>query len=196
MNWRQHALPEGALAQAAPLRRRPWWWRYFFTLLVLLAALLHAAYLLLAQQRNPAPEPGQLIKVPIEVLQAQSHSPHLRVRLADGSMRHMEFPVPVSWWGQPYPALDEAEMQKLPGCMGYVQGVSVWWPHAERFRVWDLHCGPVHRDYAAFLATEQAQPQPALPLEEWQLWAMGGVTLLVLVLEWLAQRRRARRAAA
>ncbi len=196
MNWRQHALLEPALAPAAPPRRRPWWWRYCFTLLVLLAALLHAAYLLLAQMRNPVPEPGQLSKIPIEVVQAQSHGPHLQVRLADGSLRSMEFPVPVTWWGQPYTALDEAEMQKLPGCMGYVQGVPVHWVRGERFRVWDLHCGPVHRDYAAFLASELATPRPALPLEEWQLWTLGSFTLLVLALEWFAQRRRARRAAA
>ncbi len=76
-----------------PPAARTWWRFHPLTLLVGFLLQLHLGYLLCVDQLNPVPEPGQLVQMPVEVLQLQDRVPHLQVRLADETQRSMEFPV-------------------------------------------------------------------------------------------------------
>ncbi len=184
---------------------------------VLLAVLcgLHLAYLLRLQQLNPAPASAvavaQLPIVPIEVLQVEVSQgwfgalrteawPLLAVRLTDDTQRVMEFPVPLTLLGRRSEVLDAAALHKLPGCMGYVRGQALHGvlgatdagPAQEtsgRFRVWELHCGPVHHRYEEFrVAYEAALVRDPVPAA-WHWGLLIGFCALALC-AWLLPVRR------
>jgi len=182
MNPRQ-TLPPMAYSRAAPVRAG--WRRYVKTRLVGAVLAAGLVYLVLVNQANPVPEPGQLVKLPIEVLSVQDEAPHLQVRLVDGTQRTMTFPVLFTLVSSRYDELEEAEQKKLPGCMGYVQGVGLRWVPDEGFRIWDLHCGPVHKAFDEFRAAYEARAAgwPAL-----LGWYAGVVALITGGLFWLERR--------
>ncbi|MDE2617615.1 MAG: hypothetical protein KGL73_11425 [Burkholderiales bacterium] len=178
---------------AMPVARavRSWWRFHPLTLCIGLLLQLHLGYLLCVDQLNPAPEPEQLVQIPVEVLRVQDRVPHLRVRLADETQQAMEFPVSAALLATARTPLDEAgERDSLPGCMGYVLGVPVRWVRDERFRIWELHCGPVHRVYAEFKAGFEAAARDAQRAMEWHGAVILLLTIVVLVLEHRALRRR------
>ncbi len=166
------------------------WWRFHpLTLLVGLLLQLHLGYLLCVDPLNPVPEPEQLVQMPVEVLQLRDQVPHLQVRLADETQRSMEFPVSAALLAKVPTPLDAAERDNLPGCMGYVLGVPMRWVSIERFRIWELHCGPVHRVHAEFKASYEAAARDAQRAMEWHGAVILLLTLVVLVLEHRALRR-------
>jgi len=176
--------------QSPPPRSRGWWRFHPLTLLVGLLLQLHLAYLLGADQLNAVPEPEQLVQMPVEVLQVRDRAPHLEVRLVDETQRSMEFPVSLALLAPARMPLDAAERDALTGCMGYVLGVPMRWVlEDDRFRVWELHCGPVHRVYAEFKASYAAAARDAQRAMEWHGGAILFLTLLLLWLERRAQRR-------
>lgn len=183
-------MAQQALApMAAPARHRAWWRFHPLTLLVGLLLQLHLGYLLCVDRLNPVPAPEQLVQIPVEILQVREHVPHLHVRLADETQRGMEFPVSEALLAKVRTPLDTAEWDSLEGCMGYVLGVPVRWVRDERFRVWELHCGPVHRVFAEFKTSYEAAARDAQRAMEWHGGAILFLTLLVLWLEWRALRR-------
>ncbi|MFO6419048.1 hypothetical protein ACLBKS_02455 [Hylemonella sp. W303a] len=186
---------------ASPLR-----WLLRITSLLLLALCgLHVGYTLRAQGLNPVPESAADVArwpiVPIEVLHVlegpdakiawlANAQPALNVRLADDTQQSMEFPVPLTWPGRRSTVLDDAALRKLPGCMGYVRGQFLQGlGTAPRFRIWELHCGPVHHAYedfkAAYDAARSEGPAPA----RWQ-WGVLAMLLLVGVLAWVPWHSR------
>ncbi|MEK9953128.1 MAG: hypothetical protein VW687_13355 [Curvibacter sp.] len=190
----QTLVPAPMAASAArPVRA----WRHFqlWTLLLGLALQLHLGSLYLADHMNPVPDRGALMQLPVEVLQVQDRVPHLQVRLVDHTQRSMEFPASAALFAPTHTPLQDGEWDSLGGCMGYVLGVPVRWARGEeRFRIWELHCGPVHRVYEEFQAAYAQTLQAAQRSLEWH----GGIillfTLAALVLERRAMRRRERRA--
>jgi len=185
-----HPTPTSMVPPVARTARS--WWRFHpLTLLVGLLLQLHLGYLLCVDPLNPVPEPEQLVQMPVEVLQLQDRVPHLQVRLADETQRSMEFPVSAALLATARTPLDEAgERDSLPGCMGYVLGVPMRWVSDERFRIWELHCGPVHRVHAEFKASYEAAARDAQRAMEWHGAAILLLTLVVLVLEHRVLRRR------
>lgn len=185
-------------SMARPAARRPLRaWRYFqvWTLLIGLSLQLHLGYLYLVDYMNPVPEAAQLVQLPVEVLQVQDRVPHLQVRLANDSQRGMEFPVSAAFFAPTHTPLQDGEWDSLGGCMGYVLGVPVRWVRGEeRFRIWELHCGPVHRVYEEFRAAYAQTLQDAQRSLEWHGGLILLLTLVVLVLERRAMWRRERRA--
>lgn len=183
---------------ARPAARRPLpAWRHYplWTLLLGLALQLHLGYLYLVDYMNPVPEAAQLVQLPIEVLTVQDRVPHLQVRLADDTQRGMEFPVSAALFAPTHTPLQDGEWDSLGGCMGYVLGVPVRWVRDEsRFRIWELHCGPVHRVYEDFKAAYAQTLQGAQRSLEWHGGIILLLTLVVLVLERRAMRRRERNA--
>jgi hypothetical protein len=183
---------------ARPAARRPLRaWRHFqlWTLLVGLSLQLHLGYLYLVDAMNLAPEATQLVQLPIEVLKVQDRVPHLQVRLADDSQRGMEFPVSAAFFAPTHTPLQDGEWDSLGGCMGYVLGVPVRWVRGEeRFRIWELHCGPVHRVYEEFKTAYAQTLQDAQRSLEWHGGIILLLTLVVLVLERRAMWRRERQA--
>jgi len=183
-----HPAPASMIPPAARTARS--WWRFHpLTLLVGLLLQLHLAYLLCVDPLNPVPTPEQLVQIPVEILQVRERVPHLQVRLADETQRAMEFPVSAALLAKVHTPLGAADWDNLPGCMGYVLGVPVRWVRDERFRVWELHCGPVHRVHAEFKASYEAAARDAQRAMEWHGGAILLLTLLVLVLEHRALRR-------
>lgn len=182
---------------ARPALRRPLRaWRHFqlWTLLVGLSLQLHLGYLYLVDYMNPAPEAAQLVQLPIEVLQVQDRLPHLQVRLVGDVQRSMEFPVSAALFAPTHTPLQDGEWDSLGGCMGYVLGVPVRWVRGEeRFRIWELHCGPVHRVYEEFKAAYAQTLQGAQRSLEWHGSIILLLTLVLLVLERRAMGRRERR---
>lgn len=181
-------------------------WLLRITSLVLLVLCgLHIGYTLRAQGLNPAPESAADVArwpiVPIEVLHVlegldapvaglASAQPALNVRLADDTQQSMEFPVPLTWPGRRATVLDDAALRKLPGCMGYVRGEFLrGLGSAPRFRIWELHCGPVHHPYedfrSAYDAARSEGPTPA----RWQ-WGVLAALLLVALLAWVPWHSR------
>lgn len=185
-----HPTPASMVSPRARTARS--WWRFHpLTLLIGLLLQLHLGYLLCVDQINPVPDAGQLVQMPVEVLQLQDRVPHLQVRLADETQRSMEFPVSAALLATARTPLDEAgERDSLPGCMGYVLGVPMHWVSIERFRIWELHCGPVHRVHAEFKASYEAAARDAQRAMEWHGGAILLLTLVVLVLEHRVLRRR------
>ncbi|MBX9961014.1 MAG: hypothetical protein K2Y15_12835 [Burkholderiaceae bacterium] len=180
---------------ASAAARRPWRHFQIWTLLVGLSLQLHLGYLFLVDYMNPAPEAAQLVQLPIEVLQVQDRTPHLQVRLVDHSQRSMEFPASAAFLAPTHTPLQDGEWNSLGGCMGYVLGVPVRWVRGEeRFRIWELHCGPVHRVYEEFKAAYAQTLQGAQRSLEWHGGIILLLTLLVLVLERRAMWRRERQA--
>jgi len=169
-------------------------WRHFYpaTLLIGLLLQLHLGYLLVVDHLNTVPDTTQLVRVPVEVLQVQDRVPHLRVRLADDSQRGMELPVSAAWFAPLRSALSAEEWKDLPGCMGYVLGAPMRWVRGERFRIWELHCGPVHRVYGEFRAAYEAAAPGGQRLLEWHGGIILLLTLAVLGLERRAWRRQRR----
>lgn len=162
-------------------------WRHFhlWTLLIGLVLQLHLAALLVFDHMNSAPAPEALVQLPVEVLEVQHFGPQLLVRLADDAQRTLEFPASAALLASPHTPLAADEWDSLPGCMGYVLGAPVRWLRDEgRLRIWELHCGPVHRVYDEFRQAYEATARDAQRAMEWH----GGATLLVLV---LALERRA-----
>jgi hypothetical protein len=167
------------------------------SLVLLLLCGLQIGYTLRVQGLNPVPESAVDVAswpvVPIEVLHVLDGEgptgwlagawPVLNVRLADDRQQGMEFPVPLTWPGRRSLALDEATLRRLPGCMGYVRGqVLRGVGSVDRFRIWELHCGPVHHAYedfrAAYEAEQRAQgPAPA----RWQWGLLAGLMVLALL---------------
>ena len=185
----QSAPSSMAAPRARPLRA----WRYFhpWTLLVGLLLQLHLASLLVFDHMNPAPAPEALVQLPVEVLEVQG--PQLRVRLVDDAQRTLEFPASAALLASPHTPLAADEWESLPGCMGYVLGAPVrWLRDEERFRVWELHCGPVHRVYAEFTQAYEATAREAQRAMEWHGGAILLLTLLVLGLERRAMQRGGR----
>jgi len=176
----------------APMPRPVPAWRRFhpLTLLVGLLLQLHLGYLLMVDHMNPAPPPGQLQRVAVEVLLVQDRSPHLQVRGVDEQQRSMEFPASAALFARSHTPLQADEWDSLPGCMGYVLGAPVRWARDERFQVWELHCGPVHRVYTEFKAAYEATAREAQRAMEWHGGLILLLTLGVLVLEHRALRRR------
>ncbi len=171
-------------------------WRHFHpgTLLIGLLLQLHLGYLLLVDHVNAVPAPAQLVQLPVEVLQVQDRVPQLQVRLVDESQRSLELPVSVALFAPLRSALTAEEWKDLPGCMGYVLGTPMRWVQGERFRVWELHCGPVHRVHADFRAAYEAAAHEAERAMEWHGGLILLLTLAVLVLErrlWQGRRRGA-----
>jgi hypothetical protein len=134
--------------------------------------------------------------VPIEVLHVldatdgpsgwlAGAAPVLNVRLADDTQRSMEFPAPLTWPGRRSAALDDAALRKLPGCMGYVRGQTLRdVGGADRFRIWELHCGPVHHAYDDFrVAYEAARADGPTP-PRWQ-WGLLAALLALALLAWV-----------
>ncbi len=177
------------MAKARPPKSRGWWRFHPLTLLVGLLLQLHLAYLLGADQFNAVPEPDQLVQIPVEVLQVQDSVPHLEVRLVDETQRSMEFPVSLALLASARVPLDADERDSLQSCMGYVLGVPMRWVSDERFRIWELHCGPVHRVYAEFKAAYEAAARDAQRAMEWHGGAILLLTVLLLWLERRVQRR-------
>lgn len=170
------------------------------SLLLLLLCGLHIGYVLRAQGLNPLPESAAEVArwpiVPIEVLHVldgtdgpsgwlASAGPVLNVRLADDTQRGMEFPAPLTWPGRRSTALDDAALRKLPGCMGYVRGQTLRdVGEPERFRIWELHCGPVHHAYEDFrVAYEAARAEGPTPAR-WQ-WGLLAALLVLALLTWV-----------
>lgn len=180
------------MQQTAP--RRVGAWRHFhpLTLLVGLLLQLHLGYLLMVDHLNPVPDFAELQRVPIEVLQVQEYSPQLQVRGVNDVQRDMEFPGSVALLARTHTPLQANEWDSLQNCMGYVLGAPMRWVRDERFQIWELHCGPVHRVYAEFKTAYEATTRDAQRAMEWH----GGIILLltmgVLVLEHRALRRRRR----
>ena len=167
-------------------------WRRFHPLTLLVGVLLqlHLGWLLMADHMNPVPEPAQLQQLPVEVLQVQDRVPHLQVRLANDAQRSLEFPASAALLSATHTPLQAGEWDSLPGCMGYVLGVPVRWVRGEeRFRIWELHCGPVHRVYAEFTAAYTQTLADAQGHFEWHGGLILFLTLVVLVLEHRALRR-------
>lgn len=178
-------------AQGRPAPRAVGVWRRFhpWTLFVGLLLQLHLAYLLGVDAMNPVPEPAQLVQVPIEVVEVQGPVPHLQVRLVDDTQRSMEFPVSAALFAPLHTPLDTTDWDSLPGCMGYALGVPMHWVRDERFRIWELHCGPVHRVHAEFKAAYESAARDAERVFEWHGGVALFLTLVVLGLEWRASRR-------
>lgn len=183
---------------ARPAARRPLRaWRHFqlWTLLIGLSLQLHLGYLYLVDVMNPVPEAAQLVQLPIEVLQVRDRVPHLQVRLVDDRQRSMEFPASAALFAPIHTPLQDGEWNSLGGCMGYVLGVPVRWVRGEeRFRIWELHCGPVHRVYEEFSAAYAQTLRDAQRSLEWHGGIILLLTLAVLVLERRAMGRRERQA--
>ena len=167
-------------------------WRYFhpLTLLVGLLLQLHLGWLLMVDHLNPVPPVEQLQRVAVEVLQVQDHSPQLQIRGVDNQQRSMEFPASVAWLARTHTPLETDEWASLQGCMGYVLGAPMRWVRDERFQIWELHCGPVHRVYAEFKDAYEAGASDAQRAMEWHGGIILLLTLVVLVLEHRALRRR------
>lgn len=183
----RQALPPMAIPAQAP---RSWWRFHPVTLFLGLLMQLHLGYLLAVDAVNPVPEPGQLVQMPVEVLAVREQVPQMWVRLADDAQRSMEFPVSAALLAPRRIPLDTAERNSLTGCMGYVLGVPLRWVSDERFRVWELHCGPVHRVFDEFTAGyEQALRQAQRAME----WHGGAILVLTLLLLWLEHRTLRRR---
>lgn len=169
-------------------------WRHFhpLTLLVGLLLQLHLGYLLMVDHMNAPPPPEQLQRVAVEVMEVQGRNPHLQTRGVDDQQRSMEFPVSAALLTRTYTPLQGDEWDNLPGCMGYVLGAPVRWVRDERFQVWELHCGPVHRVYTEFKTAYEATAREARRAMEWHGGVILLLTFVVLVLEHLALRRRRR----
>lgn len=167
-------------------------WRYFhpLTLLVGLLLQLHLGYLLMVDHLNPVPPVEQLQRVAVEVLQVRDHSPHLQIRGVDNQQRGMEFPASVAWLARTHTPLETGEWASLQGCMGYVLGAPMRWVRDERFQIWELHCGPVHRVYTEFKEAYEAGANDAQRAMEWHGGLILLLTLVVLVLEHRTLRRR------
>lgn len=176
----------------SPAARRVGAWRHFhpLTLLVGLLLQLHLGWLLWTEHMSPAPPPEQLQRVAVEVLQVQDRSPHLQVRGVDDRQRSMEFPSSAALLARTHTPLEAGEWESLPGCMGYVLGAPMRWVRDERFQVWELHCGPVHRVYSEFKAAYETTTREAQHAMEWHGGLILLLTLGVLVLEHRALRRR------
>jgi hypothetical protein len=185
------------------------WALRIVSLVFLLLCGLQIGYTLRAQGLNPVPESAADVApwpvVPIEVLHVldgmdgpgwpAGPQPVLNVRLADDRQQGMEFPVPLTWPARRSLALDEAALRRLPGCMGYVRGqVLRGVGSTDRFRIWELHCGPVHRAYDDFRAAYEAQraqgPSPA----GWQWGLLAGLMVLALLawVPWHTRQARGR----
>lgn len=179
----RQALPPMAIPVQAPARG---WWRFHpVTLFLGLLLQLHLGYLLYVDAANPVPAPEQLVQIPVEVLAVRDQVPQVWVRLVDDAQRSMEFPVSAALLAPTRPPLDAAERDGLKGCMGYVRGVPMRWVSDERFRIWELHCGPVHRVYDELKASYEVAARQAQRAMEWH----GGVILfLTLMLLWLERR--------
>ncbi len=174
-----------AMARARQARPRTWWRFHPLTLLVGLLLQLHLGYLLCVDQINPVPAPAQLVRIPVEVQTLQDRVPQLQVRLVDDTQRSMEFPVSAALLASTHTPLEADEQDSLPACMGYVLGVPMRWVRDERFRIWELHCGPVHRVYAEFKATYEVAAREAQRAMEWH---GGAILLLTVLLLWLERR--------
>ncbi|MDF3823390.1 hypothetical protein P3G55_26155, partial [Leptospira sp. 96542] len=111
--------------------------------------------------------------------------PVLNVRLVDDTLQAMEFPVPLTWPGRRSSALDDAALRKLPGCMGYVRGQTLrGLAGPDRFRIWELHCGPIHHAYGDFRAAyESARAEGPTPAR-W-LWGLLAALLILTLLAWV-----------
>lgn len=182
------------LESAAATRRPIGGWRRFhpLTLLVGLVLQLHWGYLLLVDHVNSVPAPSQLVRVAVEVLQVRDRVPHLWVRSVEDARYSMEFPVSAAFAAAVRLPLQAAELDDLQGCMGYVLGVPMRWVQGERFRIWELHCGPVHRVYTEFRAAYQAAARDAERALEWHGGLILLLTLGVFVWEWRVLKRRER----
>jgi hypothetical protein len=150
---------------------------------------LHLGYLLLVDQINPVPGPQQLLQVPVEVLRVQDRVPHLQVRLVDDGLRSMEFPVSAALLAPTRTPLEATDWESLPTCMGYALATPMRWVTDERLRIWELHCGPVHRVYAEFKASYESAAREAERAMEWHGGAILVLTIALLWLERRAQRR-------
>lgn len=176
-----HAPPP--MATSVVRSRRPRRYFHLWTLMIGLVLQLHLGYLLLVDRVNPVPALGQLVQIPVEVLQAQDRSTQFVVRLVDGAQRILEFPASAAWFAPTHTPLQADEWDDLPGCMGYVLGTPVRWVRDERLRIWELHCGPIHRVYAEFKAAYAATVHDAQRAMEWHGGIILLLTLLVLALE-------------
>ncbi len=178
------------MPQTAP--RRVGAWRHFHPLTLAVGLLLqvHLGWLLMVDHLNPPPGVEALQRVPVEILAVQESSPQLRVRGVDDEQRDMVFPGSVALLASVHTPLDAAEWRSLPGCMGYVLGAPMRWVREERFQVWELHCGPVHRVYDEFQAAYEATAHEAQRAMEWHGGLILLLTVVVLVLEHRALRRR------
>jgi hypothetical protein len=152
---------------------------------------LHVGWLLLVDRMNPALQPGALTQRSVEVLRARKRATHLQARLPDGSERSMEFPASSALLGSTHMPLPDGEWDSLPACMGYVLGTLVRWVQGDaRFRTWELHCGPVHRVCEEFRTAYAQTLREARTAHEWHGGLVLLATLVVLVLEHRASRRR------
>ncbi len=178
-------LPQRVSPQARSAPRGPGRWRHFhpWTLLIGLVLQLQLGYLLLADQLNPVPEVAQLRRIPIEVLGVREQPPQLRVRSVDQQPFDLEFPASLALLAPVGTPLQAQDWRALPGCMGYVLAMPMRWVSDERLRVWELHCGPVHRVYAEFKASYEAALPQAERAMEWHGLAILLATLAVLALE-------------
>jgi hypothetical protein len=190
-------MPDPVLTSAAPPRHtaRPVRaWRHFHpaTLLIGLALQGYLGYLLLFDHVNPVPDAGQLVQLPVEVLQVQERSPQLLVRLVDDTQRALEFPGSAALLARTHTPLQAGEWEKLPGCMGYALGVAVRGGDDARFRIWELHCGAVHRRLDEFRQAYEVTAREAQRAMQWHGAANLLLTLAALVLEHRAMRRGGR----
>lgn len=182
------------------------WGSRIVSLLLFLLCGVQMGYTLRAQGLNPLPESAQDVArwpvVPIEVLHVLEEGtdgaggwlagawPALSVRLADDRQQGMEFPVPLTWPGQRSLAPDESALRKLPGCMGYVRGQVLRGVGApDRFRIWELHCGPVHQGYEDFRAAYEAERAHSPVPARWQ-WGLLAALMVCAVLAWVPWGRR------
>lgn len=187
---------------------RQLWLLRIASLSLLLLCGLQLVYTLRAQGLNPVPESAADLAswpiVPIEVLHVLDadgrsgwlgdNRPVLNVRLVDDTQQGMEFPVPLTWPGRRSSALDDAALRKLPGCMGYVRGQALrGLAGPDRFRIWELHCGPIHHAYDDFRAAyESARAEGPTPARwQWGLLAVLLALALLACLPWSASRNRA-----
>ncbi len=137
---------------------RPWWRRRWLTLLAASIQGLLAGYLVLAYQLNPVPDARDLQPQAVTVVQVQPVSPHLLLRLADGSTALAELPVHTSIRPKRYEDLPWAAQQGLAGCTGTASLVPMQAVSPPRLRAWSLDCGGVQLPFAQvraqFLASD------------------------------------------
>lgn len=114
-----------------------------YSLRICLVMLGGLGYPWLAMQLNPPPNPENLKRVHVRIIQIRDQSPNIRAEISNGQIQDFEFPPSgySPFHGFPRFPLTNKNKNKIENCLGYIDYDEMRFLILRKtYRVWGVYC--------------------------------------------------------
>lgn len=147
VNWLAGGPPDPIKIEAAQKKYPTWYRRYALTLCMMIGTYIIVIHPFVISRLNDTPDLDRLHTLQVHIVQTREGAPHFDMRLPDGTVQTMEWPVEVTFSrGNRVYHWNKAQRQALVGCHATAQVAAMRWTFTDRYRVWSLSCPATNFD--------------------------------------------------